>query len=37
MDSGHFASSGRDRRARYGWLSGVLALYAAAFLLYAEK
>jgi hypothetical protein len=37
MDAEHFASSGPDRRVRYGWLSCVLALYAAAFLLYAEK
>jgi hypothetical protein len=26
-----------DRPARYGWLIGALALYAAAFLVYAEK
>jgi hypothetical protein len=37
MDSGPFASSGPDRRAGFGWLSIVLALYAAVFLLYAEK
>src|ERR1700732_3299289 len=37
MDSGSFASSGPDCRVRYGWLIGLVALYAAAFLVYAEK
>src|SRR5579863_1890660 len=37
MASGGFASSGPGRGARYGWLIGVIALYAAAFLIYAEK
>ena len=37
MASGGFASSGPFRRTRYHWLVGVLALYAAAFLVYAEK
>jgi hypothetical protein len=37
MDSGGFASSGPDRRVRHGWLIAAVALYAAAFLLYAEK
>lgn len=37
MDSGGLASSGPDRRVRYGWVMAVGALYAAAFLIYAEK
>jgi 4-amino-4-deoxy-L-arabinose transferase-like glycosyltransferase len=37
MDSGRFAMSGPDRRVRQGWLIAVGALYAAAFLVYAEK
>jgi hypothetical protein len=37
MASGGFASSGPDRGVRYGWLIGVVVLYAAAFLVYAEK
>src|SRR6476659_5085505 len=36
MDSGRFVSSAPDQRVRYRWLIGVVALYAAAFLLYAE-
>jgi hypothetical protein len=37
MDSGRFASSEPDRPVRYGWLIAVVALYAATFLVYAEK
>ena len=37
MVSGGLANSGPDRRVRYGWVMGVVALYAAAFLVYAEK
>ena len=37
MDSGGRESSGPDCRLRYRWVIGVVALYAAAFLIYAEK
>jgi len=37
MNSGRAASSSADQRVRCSWLIGVLALYAAAFLVYAEK
>jgi len=37
MDSGRFVSSAPDQRVRYRWLIGVVALYAVAFLVYAEK
>src|ERR1019366_180050 len=37
MDSGRLESSGPLREVRNGWMFGVLALYAAAFFVYAEK
>src|ERR1700758_557080 len=37
MDSDKRANSGPDRGVRYHWLIGEVALYAAAFLFYAEK
>jgi hypothetical protein len=37
MDSGRFVSSGQESRIPHGWPIGVVALYAAGFLFYAEK
>ena len=37
MNSGRAASSSADQRVQRSWLIGVLALYAAALLVYAEK
>ena len=37
MDSGGFTNSGPACRVRYGWPIGVVAIYAAGFLFYAEK